>query len=221
MALVASPLVAQTMPQPGDGDPRIQSVQYDPAQIIRLSVAPGLQTMVELAPGEAIQTVSVGDSTAWQVSVGKRGDIFFVKNVSAVTLTNMSVVTASRVYNIELMPAGGYGELSAYHVKLTYSPKPTEAEVLSVKPSFDYHLSGSRVIRPSRVYQEGRRTIVEWQEDSVLPGIFAMENGSESLVNGEMQDGRFIIPSTPPKLVFRLDEKIAYATRRPKNADRR
>ncbi len=220
LALWVTPVAAQMMPRPGDGDPRIQSVQYDPAQIIRLSVAPGLQTMVELAPGEAIQTVSVGDSAAWQVSVGKRGDIFFVKNVSATALTNMSVVTASRVYNIELMPAGGYGEVSPYHVKFTYPPKAPEAETASIAPAYDYRVSGAKAIRPSKVYQEGMRTIVEWPEAAALPGIFAMENGSESLVNGEMQDGRFIIAATPPKLIFRLDRKIAYATRRPKKADR-
>ncbi len=219
IALLAVPVAAQTVPISGEGDPRLQSVGYDPAQIIRLSVAPGLQTMVELAPGEAIQTVSVGDSAAWQVSVGKRGDIFFVKNVSAGALTNMSVVTAARVYNFELMPGNNYGDVSAYHVKLTYPSKEAKPETVSVRPAYEYRLSGSKLIRPISVYQDGMRTIIEWPEDSALPGIFALENGSESLVNGEMQDGRFIIAATPPKLIFRLDREVAYATRRPKKAD--
>jgi type IV secretion system protein VirB9 len=213
-ALAAPPLAAQTYPQPGLGDPHIQTVQYDPAQIIRLSVAPGLQTMVELAPGENIQTIAVGDSAAWQVSAGKRGDIFFVKNIGAAAMTNMSVVTASRVYNFELMPPNGYGGVSAYQVKVTYPARVQETALTAAEQTFEYHLSGSKTIRPSDVYQEGARTIVEWPENAALPAIFVLEDGNETLVNGEMQEGRFVIPGTPAKLVFRIDRKIAYAKRK-------
>ncbi len=214
LALAAPPLLAQTYPQPGLGDPRIQTVQYDPAQIIRLAVAPGLQTMVELAPGENIQIIAVGDSAAWQVSAGKRGDIFFVKNISAAAMTNMSVVTASRVYNFELIPPNGYSAVSAYHVKVTYPARAQETVLAEAEQTFDYRLSGSKSIRPSDVYQEGTRTIVEWPEDAALPAIFVLEDGRETLVNGEMQEGRFVIPGTPSKLVFRIDRKIAYAKRK-------
>ncbi len=214
IALAALPASAQTYPQPGEGDPRIQTVEYNPAQIVRLSVAPGVQTLVELAPGETIQTIGVGDSAAWQVSAGKRGDFFFVKNVSANAITNMSVVTAGRVYNFELAPSGGYGEISAYHVKLVYSAPSRGSATVNIEPSFEYSLSGAKAIRPASVYQEGMRTIIEWPDEAALPGVFMIENGSEALVNGEMQDGRFVIPGTPEKLVFRLDRKTAYATRK-------
>jgi type IV secretion system protein VirB9 len=214
IALVAFPLSAQTYPQPGAGDPRIQTVQYDPAQIIRLSVAPGLQTMVELAPGENIQTIGVGDSAAWQVSAGKRGDFFFIKNVGATALTNMSVVTAARVYNFELTPGSGYGEISPYHIRVEYPSQTQGVAVVDSEPKFQFRLSGSKAIRPESVYQQGVRTIVEWTADAALPAIFSFENGSESLVNGEMQDGRFVIVGTPAKLIFRLGRQTAYATRR-------
>lgn len=215
MVLVALPANAQTSPQPGTGDPRIQTVQYDPAQIIQLSVAPGLQTIVELAPGENIQTIGVGDSVAWQVSASKRGDFFFVKNVSASSITNMSVVTAARVYNFELSPAGDYGAVSPYHVRIISPGRAPLAESVASEPSFEYRLSGSRTIRPLNVYQDGTRTIIEWEDGTSLPAIFTMEAGQEALVNGEMQDGRFVIPGAPAKLIFRLDRKTAYATRKP------
>lgn len=215
-ALVAFPLNAQVNPQPGAGDPRIQTVQYDPAQIIRLSAAPGLQTLVELAPGENIQTIGVGDSTAWQVSAGKRGDFFFIKNVSASAMTNMAVVTSSRVYNFELRPSDGYGEVSPYHIRVVYPAQTQEAAAVDLAPNFEYLLSGAKAIRPASVYQEGKRTILEWPADAALPAIFILENGSESLVNGEMQDGRFVLVGTPAKLVFRLDRQTAYATRKTK-----
>jgi type IV secretion system protein VirB9 len=215
LALLAMPANAQTYPQPGEGDPRIQTVEYDSTRIIRLSVAPGLQTLVELAPGESIQTIGVGDSAAWQVSAGKRGDFFFVKNVSANAMTNMSVVTSGRVYNFELAPSGGgYGEAAPYHVRVVYPAPPQGTAGINIEPTFEYRLSGTKSIRPSSVYQDGPRTILEWPEDAELPGIFMLNNGNEALVNGEMQDGRFVIPGTPAKLIFRLDRKTAYATRK-------
>lgn len=212
--LAAMPANAQTYPQPGTGDPRIQTVEYNPAQIIRLSVAPGVQTLVELAPGENIQTIGVSDSSAWQIAPGKRGDFFFVKNVSASGMTNMTVVTSARVYNFELVPSGGYGETGAYHVRVVYPAPPPGPATADTEPSFEYRLSGAKAIRPASVYQEGTRTIIEWPEDAALPGIFMIENGHEALVNGEMQDGRFVIPGSPEKLIFRLDRKTASATRK-------
>lgn len=214
MTFAALPANAQIYPQPGAGDPRIQTVIYDPAQIIRLSVAPGLQTLVELAPGENIQTIGVGDSAAWLIAPSKRGDFFFIKNVSAAVMTNMSVVTAARVYNFELMPASGYGEVSPYHIRVIYPAQTDATEVADSEPTFEYRLSGAKAIRPASVYQEGTRTILEWAADAALPAIFSIENGSESLVNGEMQDGRFVLVGTPAKLIFRLDNQTAYATRK-------
>jgi type IV secretion system protein VirB9 len=214
IACLTAPAFAQTTPQPGEGDPRIQTVDYSPTQIIRLSIAPGLQTMVELGAGETIQTIGVGDSVAWQVSAGKRGDFFFVKNISASAITNMTVITAGRVYNFELSPAGGYGEVSPYHVKLVYPGRTRMTATVEVERTYEYSISGARSIRPSSVVQEGMRTIVEWPADMALPAIFTLEDGNEALVNGEMQDGQFVIAGTPEKLVFRLDRKTAYATRK-------
>jgi type IV secretion system protein VirB9 len=214
LALMSLPAAAQVVPQPGEGDPQIQTVEYDPARIIRLSIAPGVQTMVELAAGENIQTIGVGNSIAWQVSAGKRGDFFFIKNINAGAMTNLTVVTAGRVYNFELMPAASYAGVSPYHVRLVYPGRNRMIGTVEVARSFEYQISGARAIRPSNVYQEGMRTIVEWPEDVALPAIFALENGEEALVNGEMQDGRFVIAGTPEKLIFRMDRKTAYATRK-------
>jgi type IV secretion system protein VirB9 len=214
IALLSLPAAAQVVPQPGVGDPQIQTVQYDPARIIRLSIAPGVQTMVELAAGETVQTIGVGDSSAWQVSAGKRGDFFFIKNVSASAMTNLTVVTAGRVYNFELQPSASYDGVSPYHVRVVYPGRNRTVGIVEVESSFEYRLTGARAIRPSSVYQEGMRTIVEWPEETALPAIFALENGEEALVNGEMQDGRFVIAGTPEKLIFRMDRKTAYATRR-------
>lgn len=214
LCLSALPASAQIYPQPGEGDPRIQTVQYDPAQIIRLSVPPGIQTMVELAAGETIQTIAVGNSAAWTVAAGKRGDFFFVKNASANETTNLTVVTAGRVYNFELSPTSGYGSVGAYHVRVVYRGRSPMTATIEVERQYAYRLSGSKAIRPASVYQEGTRTIIEWQPDAPIPAIFTFENGAEALVNGEMEDGRFVLAGAPQKLIFRMDRQTATAIRR-------
>jgi type IV secretion system protein VirB9 len=219
LLLIAEKGFAQITPQPGEGDPRIQTVEYNPTQIIRLSVASGVQTMVELAPGERIETIGVGNSNAWQVSAGKRGDFFFVKNINATAMTNMTIVTSSRVYNFELVPSEGYGQPSPYHVKITYSGREKKSILSETKTdlssSYVYRLSGSKAIRPSSVLQEGSQTIIIWPFESPLPATFMLQNRTETLVNGEMQDERFVIAGTPEKLVFRLGRLTAYAKRKP------
>ena len=213
LLLLTQPVMAQVRPQPGTGDPRLQTVPYDPDQVFQLSVAPGYQLMVGLAAGERIETIAVGDSAAWQVTPSKRGDHLFVKNVQASTTTNMTVVTDARIYNFELLPGSGYSGDTAYSVRFTY---PTVA-ALELPPAqsgaYRYRIRGARAIRPSAVYIQGNMTAIEWPKTSPLPAIFAVEDGQETLINGEMREGRYIVAGAPRLLIFRLDRQIAQAER--------
>ncbi|MEQ1549494.1 MAG: TrbG/VirB9 family P-type conjugative transfer protein [Chakrabartia sp.] len=57
-------------------------------------------------------------------------------------------------------------------------------------------------------------TVIEWLPKAPLPAIFRLDDdGGETLVNGEMQEGRFIVSGLPTKLIFRLDRLMAMATR--------
>ena len=62
LAFAALPAHAQVRPQPGSGDPRIQSVMYDADQVVQLQVPTGYELTVEFAPDERIENVAVGDS---------------------------------------------------------------------------------------------------------------------------------------------------------------
>jgi type IV secretion system protein VirB9 len=74
LLLIGGPLSAQVRPVAGSGDPRLQTIDYNPDQIVQLGVASGYQLMVSFAPGERVETIAVGDSSAWQVTTNKRGD---------------------------------------------------------------------------------------------------------------------------------------------------
>ena len=221
LLFAAQPLMAQVSPTPGNADSRLQSVPYNPDQIVALSVASGYQLMVRFAPGEIVETIAVGDSSAWQVTASKRGDIVFIKNLLANSVTNMTIVTDARVYNFELAPSSGYGGASAFSVGFIY-PEPIKATVEPKnQEQFDYRIRGSRAIRPSTISFDGAVTVIEWRADQSLPAVFTANGQQESLVNGEIRDGRYVVTGAPETLIFRLDKQVARATRQPMRKPRR
>ena len=219
LALVAAaPASAQVRPQPGTGDPRLQTVDYAPDQVVILQVAAGYQLTVELAPDEQIENVALGDSAAWQVTANRRGDRLFIKPLQAGVTTNMTVITNARVYAIDLVPLFGATPDMAYTVRYRYPEAGEDAQEESAAGDATvqgrYRLGGARRLRPSRIGDDGRQTFIEWPEDRPLPAVYGVgRDGQETLVNGMMRDGVYVIDSVLPTLVFRIDRDVARATR--------
>lgn len=214
LAVIAAPAQAQVRPQPGSGDPRIQSVLYNADQVVQLQVPSGYQLTVEFAPDERIENVAVGDSGAWQVTPNKRGDRLFLKPLQGTT-TNMTVVTDARTYVFELAP-GSVGS-TPYIVRFQYPPPPAPANAAStaVEPG-RYKLEGSNDIRPDAISDDGSKTYIMWRDEQTLPAVFVIDrDGKETLADGGMRDGRYVLDSINNKLVFRLDKKVASAARVP------
>jgi len=216
--LLATPAAAQLRPEPGPGDPRIQSVLYDANQVVQLQVATGYQLTVEFAPDERIENVAVGDSGAWQITPNKRGDRLFIKAVGQGVTTNLTVVTDARTYAIELSPLFGPLPTMAYTVRFRYAT-PAAVTVVANDAALGpgrYKLSGDKALRPSAIDDDGVHTYVAWGPDQTLPAIFAIDDkGNETLVNGMTRDGRFVIDAVANKLVFRIDRQTAAAVRVP------
>lgn len=217
LALAAAPLAAQVQPRAGDGDPRVQLVDYDADQVVQLQAAPGYQLTVQLGPDEQIENVAVGDSAAWQVTPNRRGDHLFVKPIQAGVSTNLTVVTSVRVYLFELLPLGGSAGDMAFTVRFRYpatgGADSAEAEAEQIVEG-RYRVSGERSLRPSRISDDGRHTYIEWPRDRAIPAIYAVDaRGQESLVNGMMRDDVFVVDSVAPRLLFRIDRHVARAQR--------
>lgn len=211
---VAAP--AQVRPQPGIGDPHIQSVDYRPDQVISLEAAPGYQVTIELAPDEHVENVALGDSGGWQVTANRRGDRLFVKPIRPDVSTNMIVVTDARLYNFELSPLSAPRADTAWTIRFRY-PAPLAAPgaaAAAEKVVGRYKVRGSADLRPSGIHDDGVHTYLEWPEDRALPAIYAVNGrGPETLVNGMMRDGRMVIDSVQDRLVFRIDNRSAEAVR--------
>jgi type IV secretion system protein VirB9 len=207
----APAFAAPEQPPPTLGS-RIQSIEYRSDQVIPIQVAPGYQLMVEFAADERIESVAVGDSSAWQVTPNHGGDRLFIKPLQSGLATNLTVVTSARTYTFDLNP----GSIDApYVLRFTYPGANETAEADPVGAvEGRYRLSGARSLRPSRISDDGVHTYIEWPRESSIPAIYAVdERGEESIVNGMMRDDLFVIDAVVRRLVFRIDRHVARAER--------
>jgi type IV secretion system protein VirB9 len=230
-ALLIIPTIssAQMMPWSGGGDTRIQSIEYRNSQVVRIRAAPGYQVTIELAPDERIESIALGDSGAWQVTANKAANLLFVKPIQADVTTNMTVVTDVRTYNFDLT---GVAEVSGdlpYAIRFTYpaltasgppgmpgmppmpgmSGGPQAASVVGT-----YRLRGHKSLRPDAISDDGTRTFIDWPADGPLPAVYSRDrDGRETLLNGNVRGGLFVIDGINEHLVFRVDKHRAGADR--------
>ncbi|MEO5973183.1 MAG: TrbG/VirB9 family P-type conjugative transfer protein [Sphingomicrobium sp.] len=218
---LAVPAAAQVRPQPGSGDPRLQTVDYDAAQIVQLQGAPGYQLTVQLSPDEQVQSVAVGDSGAWTVTVNGARDHLFVKPLQADAATNMTVITTVRVYNFELLALPMPAPDMAWNVRFRYpvpQPPAADPDIVDVsavlRRASRYRISGDRLLRPSSVTNDNRLTYIRWAAAQPIPAVYALAaNGEEILVNGGMRGDDYVIEGVAGRLVFRIDRRAAHADR--------
>lgn len=220
-ALLASAAAAEVTPLPGAGDPHIQTIDYSPDQVVRLRTAPGYALGIEFSVDERIETVAIGTSAGWQVTANKRADHLFIKQDQGASDTNLTVITDARRYVFALAPGYGPDPQIPYSLRFTF-PGLDSAPVVEVeRPHGTYRFSGSRALRPVEMTDDGQATSILWPADLDLPAVYAVDSsGSESIVNGAMRDGHFVVDAVAPKLVFRSGRSRTVAIRQTKNKAR-
>ena len=221
LACVAASATAQVRPQPGAGDPHLQSVDYNSGQIVQLYGAPGYELTLELSPDEQVQNVALGDSSAWQVNVDHGGDRLFLKPTSANVATNMTVITSVRVYNFDLVAFAEPASDMPYTVHFRYPAPPTTpfgyVDVSQLRRSLSrYKISGDKSLRPDSVSDDGEHTYISWSREKPIPAVYAIgDSGQEVLANGAMRDDVYVVDGVPGQLDFRIDDHLARAVRLP------
>lgn len=228
MFFTASPAAGQVSPRAETGNSHLQVVEYESSQVIQLRGVLGYQIMVELSPDEQVQTVALGDGSAWQVSVSKGGDRLFLKPSQPGASTNLTVVTSVRVYNFELEAFSGPSEDIPYAVRFNYplSKPPAPDEYVDVSAASrrlsKYRISGDQNLRPSSVTDDGSRTFIVWPRSLALPAVYGLDRlGRESLLNGMMSnDDVYVVDGVPYRLLFRIDGRVARAERTNPRKDR-
>lgn len=218
LLLLSTCASAEVVPQSKGGDSRILDVIYDADQIVALRVAPNTALALELPPAERIENVAVGTNAGWQITPNKRGDHLFIKSSGEAAATNLIVVTDARQYLFSLVVGDNSSGLAPYILRV----KLPSTEVASASENATpgrYKLGGSREIRPVSMSDDGRSTTIAWADDASIPAIYSVDSaGRESLVNGAMRGGAFVVDAISPKYVFRSGALKASAVRKREKA---
>ena len=190
---------------------------------------------VELQPGEMVSSVNVGDAVRWLVEPALSGSgddaiqHLVIKPLDVGLETSLMVTTDRRTYHLRLrshrteyMPrvAFSYPESAA---SKWAAVKKKVANEQARKPSgvkneylgnldFGYRVSGSAPFKPTRVYNDGVKTIIEmpstFSQGEAPTLLVVRESGSmfrkddEVMVNYRVQDGRYVVDTLFEKAVL-------------------
>lgn len=213
LPVAATPAWASVTPTPGLKDPRIQTVDYDPDEVVVLRVALGYAVAVEFSSDERIENVALGNSAVWQAVANHRADRLFIKPMQGATNTNLTVVTDSREYNFDLTAIPAPDAATPISLRFVYPVYLTQPVAQDTPRSY-FRFTGATSLRPSSMYEDGSATFVEWRGDGQVPAVFMInDRGGEVLINGAMRDGRYVIDLVADRFVFRLGDQKATATR--------
>ena len=192
--------LAEVTPRAGTGDPHIQSVEYDPAQVVALHVAGGFALTVQFGADERIEMVSLGDSQGWQVQANKRADSLVIRPVGMAPTTNLTVITDARAYAFALYGAYAGEGVQPYLLSFTFPAAPAPAIPVAAGR---YALSGERELWPVEMGDDGAFTRIRWAEGVALPAVYSADGwGKRALVNGVMRDGVYVVEGVFRHLSF-------------------
>jgi type IV secretion system protein VirB9 len=213
LVMIANPVWAEILPQASPRDPRVQTVDYDADEVVRLGLQPGYALAVEFAADERIENVAIGESNGWQVTPNKRADHLFIKPVEGAVETNLIVLTDARRYSFILAPGSVIG-ISPYIVRFRYAGIDMAPPTVVSESHSVWRVRGAKELVPSEMSDDGVATTIRWPADVAIPAIYAInEHGAEALVNGAMREGVFVVDAIAPRFIFRAGRRKAVAAR--------
>lgn len=230
-------LAAACSSTPLRADKRIADVPYRADRVITVHGQTNVQTMIEFAEDERIENIAVGDSAAWQVTPNKRGNLLFLKPLSARAFTNMTVVTDQRRYLFDLLnlgprdrpvyvmrfaypkraapsaaPGGGGADATVSTVEMAVTPPPPPPPP---PPRYTgWRSTGDRRLLPKTVSDDGQFTYMTWTPGSDLPAILSPgPDGQDGPVNFTSERDTIIIEGVAPRYVLRTGKATATVVR--------
>ncbi len=228
---ILSPLPALALAQPeaGPKDYRVKYVDYNADEVFRIKAFYQRNLRIELAPGEVVKDIGIGDPLAWD-HVPSDNNIF-IKPKREDATTNMSVVTNRHTYEFELHASkppekGQYVDLT-YAIKFRYpaeqqaltlaqSKREAAEDMLNMSPeknpeaNWNYWVQGSESISPDKAFDDKTFTYLTFTHNKTMPAIYAVdEAGSEVLVNTHVEGDVIVVHTVATKLVLRKGELAA------------
>ncbi len=201
-------------------DPRIRVVPYRTDAVYRLRGYVGYQIDITFAPGERFVGLGVGDSKG--VTFAANANHLFLKPRAAHVATNLTVLTNRRTYLFDYQatsrPPDPSGADVIYALRFEYptvvlmsaSRKRQQLETdlaaaRTTRPrNYDYWYCGDPSLKPAEAWDDGVQTTLVFGARTELPAVFALnEDGSESLVNFDVQDDRIVVQRVSRRLIVR------------------
>jgi type IV secretion system protein VirB9 len=222
LLLPALAALAEQTPRPSALDSRILLAAYRDGAVYKIVATYGFQTTIEFAEKETVETISIGDSIAWQVVPA--GHRVFLKPQEPNAVTNMTVITSLRSYYFELNaktsrdPAG-----VTFLLRFTYADgnpgvvtvraatqSPTSQAKKPTDYNFNYTLTGAREIAPVRVFDDGEFTYMQFRALTDLPAIFLVDKQKqESVINYRIEGPYVVIERVASQFSLRHGSEVA------------
>jgi len=226
LLLATQAVHSATVPPIGKVDARVRMVAYDPDDVITLQGFVGYQIHLQFAEGEEFVNLGSGDNGAFDV--GAERNHFFIKPKEARASTNLTVLTNRRSYHFDYIvsasvPSGAAARRMIYSIRFTYPEdqaqaaaaklqrRETEArmrEAATRRPrNMDYWFCGSESLKPESAYDDGIQTRLRFHARAEFPAMFVQnDDGSESLLNFNIEDDEVVIHRVARRLVLRRGE---------------
>jgi type IV secretion system protein VirB9 len=217
----AAVVEAEVVPAAAGLDARIRVADYDPGQVYVLHGRVGYQIDLQFDPEESFVGLAAGDIEG--LTFVAQGSHLFLKPRATGVVTNLTVLTSKRQYQFEYsVPVPGAGALPAvmFVVRFRYphsvaaAAAATQAERaleqhLNQAPegrshNTDYWFCGNDLLRPAAAWDDGVQTHLVFGQRAEQPAIFVRnDDGSESLLNFNIESGELVIHRIARRLILR------------------
>jgi type IV secretion system protein VirB9 len=220
---IAMPSFAVKEPRATSVDSRLRVMTYNPNDIFKYTGYFGYQGNIEFDSDETIDTISMGDTTSWQIVPS--GNRMFLKPIEEDATTNMTIITNKRLYFFELHAAKAIGPddpglvfavkflypdsntTSMYTFNASYSvPDLSKPE----KYNFNYTVSGDESVSPIKIFDDGVFTYFEFRDKNTqIPAIFEVdEDRSEAIVNYQVIGPYIAVEMVASQFTLRYGNEI-------------
>jgi tagB9 len=236
MGLLPAVSGAVSVPKGSAKDGRIQTVVYNPDDVIHVHARIGEAVLIQLEDGELLtgdptSGLGMGDAKAWNLAA--KGNNIYMKPVASSPATNMLITTnKKRTYAFDLSLTGKkngkyvqkptyvlrfiYPDTLAYKARAEAQKQAKALEKLkgtryrsSVQHNYNYWGKGNKALAPTAAYDNGRFTYFSFDNGRELPLIYkVMADGTEMLLNSHVEGDTVVIHETAKHFVLRLGKSV-------------
>lgn len=211
-------------------DGRMQSVLYQPDNIIRVSIAEGVVTTIELPEQDTIKNFAMGDRNAWHVKF--ENNLIVLKPAGIKPDTNLTVFTARRNYLFTLQSTSRKSRTVAYWLRVRDAEDDNStpegrlaaqerAEKKRIADDLrnsrfegrlnsDYWIVGPQELQPASMFDNGRQTYMTFSAANAIPAAFIIESdGTEAIADFHMEGDTMVIHQVASRILLRRGNLVA------------